>query len=708
MTKMNCDVLVVGAGPAGSSAALAAAQQDANVIMIDKRREIGSPVQCAEYVPKMLSNEIPIPRSIIAQEVTGMRTFLPNGRVEETRAPGYIIDRIAFDGMLADRAVEHGASLQLSTRALSRRRDSIVIRNELDDSKAAIHSKVTIGADGPRSVVGTWINSVNTIFVQGLQYQLPLTEPLDMTEVYFHPDIYGGYGWVFPKGDTANVGVGVRVRRGFSNMGHIRTILEDFVQRLVQDEKVKVPGKAGASSVTRSSNGTENIGSRANRNTPPIQAGLIPVGGPLISHLNNFLLAGDAAGQTDSITGAGISQAVVCGKLAGEYAARFSIDEDENCLPEYERAWQSRYGTSLMRAVTKRRLMEANWESLDSIIPHCWPAFREYYRDEFDPQSSSLNRFHTGDIHALKDEARSIHTQRSGNKITFYHPGMISYQGRHGQYQAVSITGGACALNCDHCRSKLLQPMIPATTPEALIEQCQKLDAKDDIGCLLSGGSDRYGKLPWDRFLPAIKEIKETTKLFLSVHSGNLDLETALGLKEAGVDQALIDIIAEDETIRHVYHADYGVSDIQRSLEALTTAGLPIVPHIIVGLNEWRLFGELRALSMLETLDPTPQAIVVVSFMPIPDTPMEHTQPPGYRDIARIISSVRIRMPNIPVFLGCARDRSQKEIDSLALQCGVNGIVLPSEDAQHLAEEMRLEIKWKRTCCSVPFLPEDE
>ena len=697
MSKMQCDVLVVGAGPAGSSAALAAARRGANVTMIDKRRAIGTPIQCAEYIPKMLSQEVRFPRSVIAQEVKGMRTFLSDGRVEETRAPGFIIDRRAFDGMLTERAVDQGVGLHLSSRAISRRKDSIIIQNELDGTRSAINSSVTIGADGPMSIVGKWMNSVNTIFVQGLQYRLPLVEPLDMTEVYIHRDIFGGYGWVFPKGDTANVGVGVRVKRGFKNMAHIRIVLDEFVQRLEQAGKISIPNRSNKST-----------GTLGHRNGPSIQAGLIPVGGPMVSHLNTFLLAGDAAGQTDSITGAGIPQAIVCGKLAGEYAARFSIEEEDTCLPEYDLEWQSRYGNTLHRAIRKRRLMEANWDSLDSIIPHCWPAFREYYRDEMDPPKDSLKRFHTGDIETLREEALRIHTHHNGNKITFYHPGMISYQGRHGRYQAVSITGGVCALNCDHCRSKLLQPMIHATTPKALIEQCQKLDAKGDIGCLLSGGSDRKGKLPWDRFIPAIKEIKETTKLFISVHSGNLDHETALGLKNAGVDQALIDIIAEDETIRHVYHADYGVNDIQRSLEALTTAGLPIVPHIIVGLNEWRLFGEIRALSMLETLDPPPQAVVVVSFMPLPDTPMEKTQPPGFKDIARIIASVRIRMPEIPVFLGCARDRSQKEIDSFALRCGVNGIVLPSEDAQHLAQESGLEIKWKRTCCSVPFLPEDD
>jgi len=684
MKKNFCDVLVVGAGPAGSSTARAAAKGGAEVILVDKRNVIGQPVQCAEWISKMLTQEISIPRSVISQGVEGMRTYLPNGEMVETRAPGLMIDRGEFDRILVQRAVDAGVELKLSTRAISERGEIIVVRDHTSGERSLYDPKVTIGADGPYSIVGKWIGSVNTIFAQGLQYQLPLKEPLDMTEVHFYSEIYGGYGWVFPKGGTANVGIGVRVRRGASSMHGLKHILDGFIGRLK---------KAGTITDTKPLS---------------IQSGSIPVGGPHRSQLDSFLLAGDSAGQTDPITGAGISLAVICGGIAGKIAARSCRRDDLMAIVEYEGTWKKIYGEPLDRAVRKRRLMESNWDSLDSVIKHCWPAFPEYYRDALDPPDKEIERLRTADVYHLMDEARGSAYGRFGKGITFYHPGMINYQGRYGKYQAISLTGGECGLQCDHCRSKLLQPMLHATTPKELLETCRRLDEKGEIGVLLSGGSDNYGRLPWDRFLPTIRKVKEKTNLFVSVHSGIVDDEMALGLKEAGVDQALIDIIAEDETIRDVFHADYGVSDIDASLRSLTSSGLPIVPHIIVGLSEWRLSDELKALAMLESLDPPPQAVVVISFMPLPGTPMSGTPPPHYLDIARIISAVRIRMPGTPLFLGCARDRGNADIDSTALMCGVNGIVLPSDLTIELAKEYELEVQWKRTCCSVPFLQEDE
>jgi len=684
----RCDVLVVGAGPAGSSAALAAARAGVEVVMVDKRKVLGHPVQCAEWIPKMLTHEVSIPGSIIAQNVEGMRTFLPDGTIEgtmeETRAPGLMIDRMAFDQILAERAVDAGVSLHLSTRAVAQRGEKIVVRDERTGERSSYHPKVIVGADGPHSIVGKWIGSVNTIFVKGLQYTLPLAEPLDMTEVYFHPEIYGGYGWVFPKGRTANIGIGMRMKRGARRMDHLKQALDAFVGRLVKAGKV------------------------LNEKPTSIQAGSIPVGGPLRSQSDMIIMAGDAAGQTDPITGAGIPQAVVCGAIAGRTAARTLQREDLKDIMKYEATWRKIYGDPLDRAVRKRQLMESNWDSLDSVIRHCWPAFREYYRDVLDPPDPEMEELRTMDVYDLMDKARAGAHRRFRNGMTFFHPGMINYHGRYGKYQAVSITGKKCELGCDHCNSKLLEPMLHASSPEELIDVCQKLDRKGEIGCLLTGGSSLDGTLPWNDFIPAIREIKGSTDLFLSIHSGIMDPGTARELKDAGIDQALIDVIAEDDTIREVFHADYGVEGIDRTLKTLTSAGIPIVPHIIVGLNEWRITGELKAISMIENLRPRPQAVVVISFMPLPGTPMSKTPPPHYLDIARILAIVRMRMPEIPLFLGCARDRGNVNIDSTALECGVNGIVLPSDPAIELAKEYQLDVQWKRTCCSVPFLQEEE
>ena len=73
-----------------------------------------------------------------------------------------------------------------------------------------VTADIVIGADGPRSTVGTWIDSINSEFVVGLQYEVPLSSPLEYTEIYFRREFFGGYGWLFPKGTLANVGIGIK------------------------------------------------------------------------------------------------------------------------------------------------------------------------------------------------------------------------------------------------------------------------------------------------------------------------------------------------------------------------------------------------------------------------------------------------------------------------------------------------------------------
>ena len=101
---MNCrkyQVLVVGAGPAGSSAALAVATAGLRVGMVERRSAIGIPVQCAEYIPAPLMGEIDVGRDFVVQAIRGMRTFLPDGEITEMRAPGFTVARDLFDQVLA-------------------------------------------------------------------------------------------------------------------------------------------------------------------------------------------------------------------------------------------------------------------------------------------------------------------------------------------------------------------------------------------------------------------------------------------------------------------------------------------------------------------------------------------------------------------------------------------------------------------------------
>lgn len=347
---MYYDILVVGAGPAGSSAALAAAQHGAKVLVVEKRRTIGQPVQCAEFIPKLLWKETAAGSNSIAQEVKNMRIYFPGGKCYEVNSPGYILNRTIFDKELAIAATKSGVQILINTICLSKDDEKIVLRK--NSKEITVSAKVIIGADGPKSTVGRWIKEVNKEFIITLQFEMALVKPMDWVEVYFHKDFFSGYAWVFPKKESANVGVGIKLRP--DSQASLHKILETFVQRLYAENKV--------------------------RSSPiSITNGLIPVGGPVRTVKKNFLLVGDAAGQTHPITGAGIPQAIICGKIAGRIAARVIKEKKCELLYEYEKEWQSIFGEELKRAQTRRRFLVSNWNNLDKILKRCWVTFSEYY-----------------------------------------------------------------------------------------------------------------------------------------------------------------------------------------------------------------------------------------------------------------------------------------------------------------------------------------
>jgi len=303
---------------------------------------------------------------------------------------------------------------------------------------------------------------------------------------------------------------------------------------------------------------------------------------------------------------------------------------------------------------------------------------------------------------ALEDglrTARETSWTHFGKHITFYLPGMISYNGLRGAYPGISITGAHCALMCDHCQAKILEPMPAAMSPDELIGMCRRFAERGCRGILISGGSDRNGRLPWSRFIPAIRQVKDQTGLYVSIHCGLLDPPTAMALKEAGVDQALLDVVGDDETYRRVCHVDFGISRILSTLEALKSAGLPMVPHVICGLDRGEMKSEFQALEMIARF-PVEQ-LVIVSLMAIRGTPFEGIRTPDAHEIAEVIVEARRLMPQTRMSLGCARRRGDEETEILALEGGVNRMALPSDRVIERAGEMGLEIRYQRTCCSV-------
>jgi len=304
--------------------------------------------------------------------------------------------------------------------------------------------------------------------------------------------------------------------------------------------------------------------------------------------------------------------------------------------------------------------------------------------------------------------ARNVSWKNFGKRIRFYAPSFIYYKTNYFRssptaFPSISVTGSSCALKCKHCDGRVLNTMFPAPTPKELVNLCAKLKNKGAIGCLISGGCLPDGSVPLNRFIDAIAKIKRDLGLTIVAHTGVIDLTMARRLKEAGVDAALIDIIGSDETIREVYQLKVSVEDYDKSLKALHESGIPFVPHVLVGLHYGKLRGELQALEMIPKYSPS--AVIIIAFMPIRGTPMEKVDPPAPEDVARVLVTARLMMPQTPIALGCMRPRGEHRTrtDTLAVRAGVNAIAFPAEETVQLAESMGLEITFSSLCCSQIF-----
>ncbi|HWQ74728.1 MAG TPA: geranylgeranyl reductase family protein [Syntrophomonas sp.] len=348
MQTPEYDVAVVGAGPAGASAAISASRLGARVLLMDYKKSPGLPVQCAEYVPLSVRQYTDLPPGAVVQKINTLLTYINNEPVSTLSGPGYILDRGIFDRSLVEAAVAAGAEFMAGAKAAARSEDAITVSRTGKGSRS-IKCKVIIGADGPRSTVGRWMGSVNRDFMIALQYKLPLRRQQTSTDVYFSPEYIGGYGWVFPKGAYANVGVGV----SFSYKDRLQECVQSFVNRLIRR------------------------GILSDGHPLMKTSGLIPVGGPLpVTKRENMLLAGDAAGHTHPVTGGGIMNAVVTGRMAGETAARAALSGQLEYLSQYPPQWQSQLGRFLHKAVQQRHDMDQHWTEdapqFEALIKRTW------------------------------------------------------------------------------------------------------------------------------------------------------------------------------------------------------------------------------------------------------------------------------------------------------------------------------------------------
>ncbi len=386
---IKCDLLVVGAGPAGSVAAGVAASHGLDVLLIDKKKRLGEKPHCGEFIPQKLLAEFNLSPKIIQQQVDFMETIIfqedlprkssfhprlngisniglgawPGEKREEpfekakdqlesllTPSPGYIIDRQVLDMSLAKDAASNGALVLCDARLLKQYDQSFVVRHQHQDMR--IEPRIVIAADGPNSAIAGSMSSITPEFLVGVQYQVPLTQELKRTTVFFHKEITHGYGWIFPKGMSANLGLGMLAHKE----GRPKQTLDFFLDFFIGCGAVK-PG----------------IFSRS--------IGLIPLSGIRNEIVRgNIMLVGDAAGLTHPVTGAGVPQAMISGREAALVAVEAIKRGKAELLESYEKLIRSLYSGPLNHAVAKRKLMTGMWksESMKSILSETWIAFGGY------------------------------------------------------------------------------------------------------------------------------------------------------------------------------------------------------------------------------------------------------------------------------------------------------------------------------------------
>ncbi len=293
-------------------------------------------------------------------------------------------------------------------------------------------------------------------------------------------------------------------------------------------------------------------------------------------------------------------------------------------------------------------------------------------------------------------------------RIHFYTPTFKAYASSEirgcgkSAWPAVSITGGECKLQCDHCKAKILEPMIPARTPEALWRVVNEQIAQGAQGMLLTGGSNHRNEVEYDAFYPTVRRIKDTFPAFkIAMHTALVDRDAAQRMEDAGIDAAMMDVIGAQDTITQVYHLKRSVADFERTLETLVSTRLKVVPHIVLGLHYGHFLGEWNALEIVRRHPPS--ALVLVVVMPFYAPQHRPFVTPDPHEVGRFFMDARAALPDLPILLGCARPagRVKSQIDAYAVMAGLNGIAHPADGMVELAARLQREVRVTPACCSI-------
>jgi len=338
--RTDWDAIVIGGGPAGSTAARYAAQGGASVLVIDGRDPIGSPLQCGELVPsndemRRLCPDVPdiedllrTPEHVISLRTNQMHLVPPSGKPLRYSFEGLVLNRVAHDEELVELARSRGVEYLVGTRVAEINSSTVILA---DGSQ--YNAQVIIGAGGHNDPLrkSHWdVDSLN------IPVKFVLVDGIfdDALELHFGSVAPGGYAWVFPKQGGANIGLGIQ--RNLAKGRSLNLYSEEFFSRY--QGEVIFSG-----------------------------AGSLPMSGTIPKFVKgNHLLVGDAAGMVLPSNGAGITIAMIGGRIAGQVVAEHLADDTP--LEEYETRWNKQMGKVMRNSKFAFKLGTLMFRSPDWLL----------------------------------------------------------------------------------------------------------------------------------------------------------------------------------------------------------------------------------------------------------------------------------------------------------------------------------------------------